>query len=122
MACGFKSGLIGGSFTTFTPAVLGLNGLISEMNVRAWLSFEKRQRGKRLLNKLAGGLLTAGTARCPYDLHDEARDGLSPDRTADTAKTSAGEPFGPPAGASLHKVTRGDWIRTSDFVLPKHAL
>ncbi len=91
--------------------------LFSMMNARLFLKFEKRQCGRRLLNKLAHGEITFGTAPPPVPVYTGRASEPEPARSVNEKSHLPGE-----ASDSIGNVSRGDMIRTCDFRVPNAAL
>lgn len=82
--------------------------LLATMNVHIWLWFKEVHKGKRVLNKVANGVLTTGNAPWPIQPYEGPRGVPLDNNTADTHNEPAG-PSGP-TGSSLQKVNRGERI------------
>ena len=99
-----------------------------QMNVRIFFRFQKVREGKRELNKVTGGVVTFGSAPPPIEIYsgptarpkikgpepvESSGPGDSSESPASSSNDSGKE------GNSLGNVSRGDWIRTSDLLVPK---
>jgi len=99
-------------------------------NARLFLRFRPVQIKKRLLNKLAGGVVVFGAAPDPIEIYRGPTGRRALNYNGSTAPMAAepGKPGlpSPPectvgSGSedkSLGNVSRGDWIRTSDLLTP----
>lgn len=88
-----------------------LRRLLETLDVNVWLRFEKVQKGKRLLNKVAGGIITTGEAAHPIQKYNGPRNGsAASNHTTGMKDFESGEPWGPPDSKSLQKVYRGERI------------
>ena len=95
-----------------------LRRLVEALDARVWLSFEKKPSGRRMLNKVASGVLTTGNAPWPIRPYHLPGDGPSAELQAGVKENRPAGPENPAGRDSLHKVHRGDWIRTSDLLTP----
>jgi Recombinase len=102
-----------------------------QVNVRLFLRFRKEQIKKRMLNRLAGGVVTFGSAPPPITIYQgptSRRENKSPASSGDAGPSSLRTPLLPESfepgreGCSLGNVSRGDWIRTSGLLVPNQAL
>ena len=101
-------------------------------NARLFLRFQPVQTEKRLLNKLAGGVVVFGAAPNPIEVYRGQTGRRALNHSGPTSLTAAetGTLCVPPEnttnsgveGNSLRNVNRGDWIRTSDLLVPNQAL
>jgi hypothetical protein len=89
------------------------------LNAKLFLQFKKVQRGKRTLNKIAGGHVTIGIAQPPVTLYEGPtgrRKLKSPVRTSSIGPVNRNDvTLKPPVtsseeGESLGNQSRGDWI------------
>ena len=89
------------------------------LNLKMFLSFDKVKKTKRVVNQLAGGVVTLGSAAPPI----QAYTGPTGRRDVKNASEMVSEASSSDErDESLRNVSRGDMIRTCDFLLPKQAL
>jgi hypothetical protein len=82
--------------------------LVEKLDVHVWLYFEEVFWGRRKINKVATGVITAGNAPWPIEPYTGPRDGPTDIiKMADTNGRLVG-PAGPTNPPSLTKVDRGD--------------
>jgi hypothetical protein len=101
--------------------------LFRQVNVKLFARFQAVPVKKRVLNKLAGGVVTFGSSAPPIEIYQGpmARRKITGPAAQDAAGPVANEahtilkPLGPgQERESLGNVSRGDWIRTSDLLNP----
>jgi hypothetical protein len=101
--------------------------LFSGLNARLFFRFAEARLGRRVVNKVAGGVVTFGDAPPPVALYEGPTGRRYVKGPGDPVRSpgpgpheSPGEPGVVPGGEgdSSGNVSRGDWIRTSDLLNP----
>ncbi len=112
---------------TSQPDLGNIGQLFWQLNARLFLRFTEGRWKKRVVTKMASGIVTFGSTPPPVALYEGptgSRYVKGPALPEGTAGPNSSESPGIPGsvpgreGDSLRNVSRGDWIRTSDLLNP----
>ncbi len=108
--------------------------LFRQLNARLFLAFQSTPLRTRVVQRVASGVVTFGAAPAPVEIYSGRtdREAVKIQSSATAACNAAGPESGDGRhpdinssggkGKSIGNVNRGDWIRTSDLLVPNQAL